>query len=101
MSQEDGTTPTPVYLASIYPVVNFEAWQRELHGARRALARLGVTRQLGGEELEDDGAFEVGVFCGVDHAHPATVETIGDAVVTYETAVHRTVGQAPTSYRSG
>jgi hypothetical protein len=44
MSQEDGTTPTRVYLASIYPVVNFEAWQRELHGARRALARLGVTR---------------------------------------------------------
>ena len=66
-----------------------------------AVARLGVTRQLGGKELEDDGAFEVGVFSGVDHAHPATVETIGDAVVTYDTAVHRAVGQAPTSYRSG
>jgi len=44
MSQEDDTTPKRVYLASIYPVVNFDAWQSELHGARRALARLGVTR---------------------------------------------------------
>jgi hypothetical protein len=44
MSQEDGTTPQRVYLASIYPVGDFDAWQRELHGARRALARLGVTR---------------------------------------------------------
>ena len=44
MSPENGTTPKRVYLASIYPVADFDAWQGELHRARRALARLGVTR---------------------------------------------------------
>ena len=44
MSHEDGASPRRVYLASIYPVGDFDAWQVELHGARRALARLGVTR---------------------------------------------------------
>jgi hypothetical protein len=44
MSPEGDTTPKRVYLASIYPVADFDAWQSELHGGRRALARLGVTR---------------------------------------------------------
>jgi hypothetical protein len=44
MSQESGAGPQRVYLASIYPVGDFEAWMAEVRGARRALARYGVTR---------------------------------------------------------
>ena len=44
MSPMDGLLPQRVYLTSIHPVGDFEAWKSELHQARRALARLGVTR---------------------------------------------------------
>jgi hypothetical protein len=44
MSPESAQPGGNVYLASIYPVGDFERWQSELHTARRALARLGVTR---------------------------------------------------------
>jgi hypothetical protein len=44
MTPDDGAVAQKVYLASIYPVGDFDAWQGELHRARRALARLGVTR---------------------------------------------------------
>ncbi len=44
MTQEGSTPPQRVYLATIYPVPDFDTWQTELHRARRALGRLGVTR---------------------------------------------------------
>jgi len=33
-----------VYLVSIHPIPNFQAWKAELDRAHRALARLGVSR---------------------------------------------------------
>jgi hypothetical protein len=44
MNQENGPAPTPVYLAAIYAVGDYEVWQREQYRALRVLARHGVTR---------------------------------------------------------
>jgi hypothetical protein len=40
---KEAATPM-VYLVSIIPIPNYEAWKADLDGAQRALSRLGVSR---------------------------------------------------------
>lgn len=44
MTPHSGPDPQKVYLASIYPVGDFQVWRDDLRRYRRALERLGVTR---------------------------------------------------------
>ncbi len=66
-----------------------------------AVACVIVARQVGSDELEDNGTFEVGVLSRINHTHPAAGEATGNAVVRDDTAVHRSVGQAASSYSRG
>jgi hypothetical protein len=44
MSADNVESTGKVYMASIFAVSDFDRWQSDLHRARRALTRLGVTR---------------------------------------------------------